>query len=96
MGAVFLEQTYTLQLLPRAQVIFIYRVLAKFVWAENLFRRRRVTRFQCRKPITERIPKKDVRNDCTLFEARKTIERETTTAVAEVKDARSAFDKLFK
>jgi hypothetical protein len=53
-------------------------------------------RFQCRKPITERIPKKDVRNDCTLFEARKTVERETTTAVAEVKDARSAFDKLFK
>lgn len=35
MGAVFLEPTYTLQL--RAQVIFIYRVLAKFVWAENLF-----------------------------------------------------------
>lgn len=53
-------------------------------------------RFQCRKPITERIPKKDVRNDCALFEARKTVERETTTAVAEVKDARSAFDKLFK
>ena len=53
-------------------------------------------RFQCRKPITERIPKKDVRNECTLFEARKTVERETTTAVAEVKDARSAFDKLFK
>lgn len=53
-------------------------------------------RFQCRKPITERIPKKDVRNECALFEARKTVERETTTAVAEVKDARSAFDKLFK
>ena len=53
-------------------------------------------RFQCRKPITERIPKKEVRNECALFEARKTVERETTTAVAEVKDARSAFDKLFK
>lgn len=53
-------------------------------------------RFQCRKPITERIPKKEMRNECTLFETRKTVERETTTAVAEVKDARSAFDKLFK
>lgn len=53
-------------------------------------------RFQCRKPITERIPKKDLRNECALFEPRKTIERETTTAVAESKDPRSAFDKLFK
>jgi hypothetical protein len=53
-------------------------------------------RFQCRKPIVERIAKKDIRNSCTLFETRKTVERETTTAVAEVKDARSAFDKLFK
>src|SRR5687768_4264702 len=24
-------------------------------------------RFQCRKPITERIPKKDARNECALF-----------------------------
>ena len=53
-------------------------------------------RFQCRKPITERIAKKDVRNECELFEPRKTIERETTTAAPEIKDARSAFDKLFK
>lgn len=53
-------------------------------------------RFQCRKPITERIPKKDLRNECTLFEPRKTIERETTAAATESKDPRSAFDKLFK
>ena len=53
-------------------------------------------RFQCRKPITERIPKKDLRNECTLFEPRKTIERETTAAAVESKDPRSAFDKLFK
>ncbi|HMG36184.1 MAG TPA: hypothetical protein VKM94_19765 [Blastocatellia bacterium] len=53
-------------------------------------------RFQCRKPITERIPKKDERNTCTLFEPRKTIERETTAAASQVKDARSDFDKLFK
>jgi hypothetical protein len=53
-------------------------------------------RFQCRKPITERIPRKDVRNECELFEPKKTIERETTTAQVETKDPRSAFDKLFK
>jgi hypothetical protein len=53
-------------------------------------------RFQCRKPVTERIPKKDQRNECASFEPRKTIERETTTASVETKDPRSAFDKLFK
>jgi hypothetical protein len=53
-------------------------------------------RFQCRKPITERIAKKDLRNVCTLFEPRKTIERETTTASTTSNDPRSAFDKLFK
>jgi hypothetical protein len=53
-------------------------------------------RFQCRKPVTERIPKKDQRNECALFEPRKTLERETTTAAVETKDPRSAFDKLFK
>jgi hypothetical protein len=53
-------------------------------------------RFQCRKPITERIPKKDMRNECQLFEPRKTIERETTAAPASSKDPRAAFDKLFK
>jgi hypothetical protein len=53
-------------------------------------------RFQCRKPITERVVKKDERNACAVFEPRKTIERETTTATSSVKDPRSAFDKLFK
>ncbi|MEW6129048.1 MAG: hypothetical protein AB1757_18565 [Acidobacteriota bacterium] len=54
-------------------------------------------RFQCRKPINLRIAKKDVRNDCEYFEPRKTIERETTAVkAAEARDARSAFDKLFK
>ena len=53
-------------------------------------------RFQCRKPITERIARKDERNSCAVFEPRKTIERETTTATSSVKDPRSAFDKLFK
>jgi hypothetical protein len=53
-------------------------------------------RFQCRKPVTERVAKKDVRNTCELFEPRKTIERETTTASVDTKDPRAAFDKLFK
>jgi hypothetical protein len=53
-------------------------------------------RFQCRKPITERVVKKDERNVCAVFEPRKTVERETTTATSNVKDPRSAFDKLFK
>lgn len=53
-------------------------------------------RFQCRKPITQRIPKKDVRNECELFEPRKTIERETTAATSMSRDPRSAFDQLFK
>jgi hypothetical protein len=53
-------------------------------------------RFQCRKSITERVAKKDERNTCAVFEPRKTIERETTTATSSVKDPRSAFDKLFK
>jgi hypothetical protein len=53
-------------------------------------------RFQCRKPVTERIAKKDIRNECEVFEPRKTIERETSSAAPEAKDPRSAFDKLFK
>ena len=53
-------------------------------------------RFQCRKPITERVAKKDVRNTCEVFEPRKVIERETTTATVDTKDPRAAFDKLFK
>ena len=53
-------------------------------------------RFQCMKPVTERIPKKDLGNECQLFEPRKTVERETTAAVADTRDPRSAFDKLFK
>jgi hypothetical protein len=35
-------------------------------------------------------------NTCTVFEPRKTIERETTAATTTEKDPRSAFDKLFK
>lgn len=53
-------------------------------------------RFQCRKPVTERIAKKDIRNECQSFEPRKTIERETSAASADNRDPRKAFDLLFK
>jgi hypothetical protein len=55
------------------------------------------SRFECMQPVKERIPKKDVRNDCTLFEIRVTREKETSTpAVQRPSSARQAFDNLFK
>jgi hypothetical protein len=65
------------------------------------------TRFQCLKPIPERIPAKDLRNDCELFKQRVTVARDSapannhhTTASAPAPrnptDARTAFDNLFK
>jgi hypothetical protein len=48
-------------------------------------------------PVKERIAKKDVRNDCTLFEIRVTREKETSTPAAlKPNDARAAFENLFK
>jgi hypothetical protein len=68
------------------------------------------TRFQCAKPIKERIAVKDKANQCELFSARVTVMRDAAPAppvspggipspVKEVKtpnDARAAFDSLFK
>ena len=51
-------------------------------------------RFECMQPVPERVTPKDVRNTCTLFDARETVERETTTP--KVSSARQAFDDLFK
>jgi hypothetical protein len=51
-------------------------------------------RFECTQPITARISPKDARNDCTFFEARTTVERETRSAGPP--DVRKAFDDLFK
>ena len=50
--------------------------------------------FECQQPIPVRISPKDVRNTCTFFEPRTTVERETRSAPAA--SARSAFDDLFK
>jgi len=63
--------------------------------------------FECTQPIPERIPKKDARNECTFFEFRTTVEKDTspvnyaTNARATVSssapnDARKAFEDLFK
>jgi hypothetical protein len=67
------------------------------------------TRFQCLKPIPERIPVKDAANMCELFKPRVTVAREVTQASAgngtpparlqeprTPNDARAAFDNLFK
>lgn len=65
--------------------------------------------FECTQPIPERIPRKDVKNDCTFFEFRMTVEKDTspvshpsTPAPAvpvsngRPDDARRAFEDLFK
>ena len=62
------------------------------------------TRFQCLKPIPERIAYKDQANTCEFFTARVTVAREATTtnsapvveAPRNPADARAAFDNLFK
>jgi hypothetical protein len=63
------------------------------------------TRFQCLKPIPERIAIKDDNNDCDQFEPRVTVAREATSssvngppasAPRSPADARAAFDNLFK
>lgn len=64
------------------------------------------TRFQCRKPIPARISPKDQANECTWFEPRVTVARDTTSGAAgpayafdaprSPDAARAAFDSLFK
>lgn len=55
------------------------------------------SRFECMKPVTERIGKKDARNECPIFEMRVTREKETSTpASLRPNDARAAFENLFK
>jgi hypothetical protein len=55
------------------------------------------SRFECMQPVRERVVKKDARNDCTFYEIRVTREKETSTpASLKPKDARQAFENLFK
>ena len=55
-------------------------------------------RFECTQTIAIRVAPKDVRNTCTLFSPRVTIERETHSQVQPQGpgSARKAFDDLFK
>ena len=51
--------------------------------------------------LTARVAPKDARNDCTLFSARTTVERQTSTPASPsgsgpTNSARRAFDDLFK
>ncbi len=57
--------------------------------------------FECTERIPARVAPKDVKNSCTLFTARTTVERETTTSRSasspgSPNSARKAFDDLFK
>lgn len=52
------------------------------------------SRFECTRPIRQRIAKKDARNDCTFYALRVTVERETSSS--RPMDARQAFEDLFK
>jgi hypothetical protein len=55
------------------------------------------SRFECSQPLTERIPRKDARNECTFYSMSVRVEKETSTPVAaRPADARQAFDNLFK
>jgi len=55
------------------------------------------SRFECMQPITERIAKKDARNECQFYEMRVTREKETSTPASQrPNDARQAFENLFK
>lgn len=68
-------------------------------------------RWECTQPIPEPIPKKSARNECTFYEFRVTIEKDTSptappsqqpaanldvTSSVRPGDARKAFDDLFK
>jgi hypothetical protein len=66
--------------------------------------------FECTQPISERVAKKDARNECTFYTFRTTVEKDTAPTAAtsspatpagnftsyRPNDARKAFDDLFK
>jgi hypothetical protein len=63
--------------------------------------------FECTQPIPERVAKKDAKNNCTFYEMRMTVEKDTSpvtyaksapvaTSAARPNDARQAFENLFK
>jgi len=65
--------------------------------------------FECTQPIPERITKKDAKNDCSFFQFRMTVEKDTSPVAyaaasspaaamspGRPNDARKAFEDLFK
>ena len=55
------------------------------------------SRFECTQPISERISRKDARNQCQFYSMRVMVEKETSTsAPVRPDDARRAFENLFK
>lgn len=60
------------------------------------------SRYECTKPITAAVSRKDQKNDCTFYEPRLSVERETSSSssslgvAARPTDARAAFENLFK
>lgn len=65
-------------------------------------------RFECTQPIPERIARKDGKNECTFYEFRTTVEKDTSAAApaspqsvaspapSTTSGARKAFEDLFK
>jgi hypothetical protein len=52
------------------------------------------SRFECTQPVSARIPKKEVNNQCSFYSPRTTVERETSST--KPMDARQAFENLFR
>jgi len=53
-------------------------------------------RFECARPVPERIVDKRARNECALFSIVVTVERDTSSGPMRPDDARRAFGNLFK
>ncbi len=54
------------------------------------------SRFECTEAIPKRIPNKTAHNDCTFFELRVRVEKDTSPGRARPTNARQAFENLFK
>ena len=53
-------------------------------------------RFECARPVLERIADKRARNECAQFALIVTVERDTSSGSMRPDDARRAFGNLFK
>ena len=62
----------------------------------TLVRREPGRRFECARPIAERVADKSARNECPEFSLRVTVERDASPDGPRPDDARRAFGNLFK